>query len=388
MDKMQKTICSVITVLVLFVMGVFFLCNIINFLKITKNQLQATEGLNVNFTTIEDEFRENVFARNQLVDTYGMVQRMLGHNIVGNFEYVADDYGILHMINDYSPYDVDYFLQEMGELQKYLREKDIPLIYVQAPNREVINQGTAIDEFNLDEETMDEVVEGLKELGISVLDIRENLLKDDNRKFELTDLYFHTDLHMQTDAEIWMAAQVAEYLAQTEGIMISNEVYLLDFSNYEKYSYDFLGNYGRTNGRKFVKLDVFDIYHPIFPTLLSYEVPGDPTTYREGPFVEILMYGYESLSYDEYIYWVTNFMKFTLPYYSITNQYQEDVNILVITDSIAYRGLSYLSLTAHKITILDPRFFNGTDYLEMALEDEYDVVLVWQGNYLIGNEII
>ncbi|MEG0961853.1 MAG: hypothetical protein RSF88_03180 [Lachnospiraceae bacterium] len=383
--KVIRKIKTMLTIFVLICLGMLCLLNIRNFISIfdkqvTKESLQGDKNV---FSDVENTFRESAAYKNNLVDMYGMYHKIMDHTIVGNFEYVADKYGILHMINDYKGYETENFIQEMEKLKAYTEKREIPLLYVQAPNREIANNQGPITDFNIDDETMDTVVNSLQDINISVLDIRKKLLEQE-RKFELTDLYFHTDLHMQTDAEIWMANQVAQYLAKEMNINISNPSYLEDMSNYTKKSYEFSGNYERTNGKKFVENDIFDIYHPKFETSFIYEIPGTEGSTKMGNFEEVLMHGYEEQPHDEYTYWVTDYMNFGIPYYTYTNKNQNNVKLLVITDSIAYRALSYLSLTTQQITILDPRFYDGTDYTKIALENDYDAVLVWQGNYLIG----
>lgn len=384
-DVVSKKIKTILTIIVLTCLSVFCVLNIYNFLSISKQKITSQEestSKNV-FSDIENTFRENVKYRNSLVNMYGIYQKAIGHTVVGNFEYVADEYGILHMINNYTPYQAENFIEEMKELKAYTEEKNVPLIYVQAPNREIVNEGSAVTEFNLDDETMNTVVQALKDDGISVLDIRKKLLEED-RTFDLSELFYHTDLHMQTDAEIWMADQVAQYLEENLNIALPDKKYLEDMSHYTKKSYEFVGNYGRTYGKYFVDSDSFDIYHPDFETSYSYSEDGNEAANKTGSFEEILMNGYEDQLHDEYTYWVTDYMHFMTPKYTYVNNNQEDVKLLVITDSMAYRGMSYLSLATHQITIADPRFFNGNDYIRQALEEEYDAVIVLQGNYLIG----
>lgn len=388
-DMINRKIKSVLAIFVFICLGIFCLRNIYSFLSISKQKItsqEAKQSANV-FSDIEDAFRENVAYRDKLVDFYGIYQKAIDHMVVGNFEFVADDDGVLHMINNYTPYQTENFIQEMKELKAYTEEKEVPLLYVQAPNREIANGDSSIAEFNLDDETMDTVVTALKDENIPVLDIREKLLEED-RNFELSDLFLHTDLHMQTDSEIWMADQVAKYLKDQMGLPINNMEYLEDMSLYTKKSYEMVGNYGRTYGKYFVNSDTFDIYHPNFDTSYEYYIPDIEGSNLTGSFDEVLMNGYENKSYDEYTYWVTDYMHFTVPYYTYINNNQENGKLLVITDSMAYRGLSYLSLTTKQITILDPRFFGEVDYVKLAMQEEYDAVIVLQGNYLIGVPLI
>ena len=43
------------------------------------------------------------------------------------------------------------------------------------------------------------------------------------------------------------------------------------------------------------------------------------------------------------------------------------------------RAQTFLALNAAHVTVLDPRYFNGTDYLSMCLKDSgnpYDAVII------------
>lgn len=389
MEHLEKKIKSIFTIIVMCVLAILSVWNLPVFESVAKEKINENSENSVKniVTNIENRFRENVKYHNQLVNVYGIYQKAIGHTIVGNFEYVADKKGVLHMINNYTPYDTETFLDGMEKLKTCTDEKGIPMFFVQAPNREIANEEDAIKDFNLDDETMDTITAALRNKGISVLDLREKLLTE-GRSFELSDLYFHTDLHMQTDAEIWMLQQVVEYLESEYNIEIKDKKYLTDMSYFTKKSYEFLGNYGRTYGEYFVKSDMFDIYHPNFETSYNFVAVGDESAAKSGTFEDVVMNGYENSEYGKYTYWVTDYMQFMRPVYSYINNYQDDVKLLFVTDSIAYRGIAQLSLATSKITIADPRFFGETDYLKNALEEQYDAVIVIQGNFMLGVPLI
>lgn len=386
---MTNKIKTVFTMMVLGCLGIFCALNVYKFVSISMDKLEnrETEPVKSVFSDIENTFREEVRGRRKLVDLYGLWQKTIDHMVVGNFEFVADN-GTLHMINDHQPWSADKFLGEMTKLKEEADAAGIPLVYVQAPNREMADNNATVTEFNIDNEMMDTVVWDLFCKGIPVLDIREEL-KTKEHDFPLSDLFFHTDMHMSTDAEIWMAARLAEFLeAQPWGIRFSNKEYLNDMSYFTKKSYEFLGNFGRTNGKYFVGLDTFDLYHPDFPTLYSFYIGGDEASAAQGSYEGAVMNDFESKPIDDYTYWVMDYMHFSCPSYTYVNHNQDGPNILFITDSMAYRGIAHMSLTSHKTTILDPRFFNGEDYIRDELAKDYDVVVVLQETYLMGETFL
>ena len=95
---------------------------------------------------------------------------------------------------------------------------------------------------------------------------------------------------------------------------------------------------------------------------------------------DVCLNGYENSPQNEYTYWVTDYLRFQCPYYVIDNKDVSDgPEICLITDSIGYRTISLMSLTCSKITIIDPRFFGGTDYIMKAFsEHKFDAVVVYE----------
>ncbi len=393
MKKSKKIIQCCFAVGILAVMVTLCILNINRFHDILMEHLsdmrQNTEAeYKETFASIEQDFQENVRGKRNMVNVYGLYQKAIDHMIIDNFEYVADDYGIIHMINDKEDESIDHFVGEMEELQQCADKRQIPLVYVQAPNREIVNKGSVIEKFNTDDNVTSQIVSRLDKKGISTLDLRTQLQNAEESGIRLEDLYLHTDLHMQTDAEIWMGNQLAQYLQDNLSITIANKEYLSDMSLYDKKTYPMLGNYGRGVGEYFVGLDEFDIYYPKFDTDLEFCIPGKEERSKQGKFEQAVMNRYEQMPYDDYTYWVTNFGAFTEPYYKYTNHKQEETKLLIISDSIPYRAFSYLLLTVHEIDILDSRYFNGTDYLSMVLEEDYDAIIVWQERYLIDTDIV
>lgn len=385
---MRKKMKTCFALIVISILAMLCLANLKQFLVLFEQK--RVEGIedSSDFAEIESMFRENISGRNILVNTYGAYQKAIKHSIVGNFEYVADEYGILHMINDKSNTDVKNFTKGLVKLKNYADEKELPFVYVQAPNREIVNENNAaIREFNVDDILETRIIEELQNEEISVLDLRTQLQVSE-RTFELTDLFLHTDLHMKTDAEIWMADQLAEYLDDKFDIKLNNPEYLSDMTYFDKKTYQMVGNYARTYGEYFVGSDDFDIYHPRFETSFQYYIPGKEESYKNGNFDNVVLNGYEDIEYNQYTYWVTNYGHFMEPYYTYINNNQSSGKFLIITDSIAYRAISQLLLTTQKITVLDPRFFGDTDYVKIALQDDYDAVIVWQGCYLLDAPFI
>lgn len=396
MIKAERLTRDIFAVILLIFMAVFGLKNIMFFVdSLRQNRLEYAAENNKKtkemLSEVESDYREQFWHKKELVDIYGIYQKVLQRHMVGNFEYIADENGVLHMINYDEHPNVEGLMQEIIELKSIVDEKGIPMVYVQAPNREMCSGGEDIIEFTNNKDIEDQQVDILKVAGVNVLDLRYRILESD-LGFDISDTYLHTDLHLGTDAEIWSANEVATYLDEELGVTLANQQYLQDKSLYDKKTYRMLGNYGRTNGTKFVSEDTFDIYHPLTETSFTYYVPGDEAGKTIGSFDEIMLNGYEN---DEanldnpYVYWVTDFMHFMVPYYRYeNNNCMDGKDLLIISDSIAYRSMTYMMMCCKSITILDPRWFGDVDYLSLAMKDDYDAVIVWQGTFLLGSSYI
>jgi hypothetical protein len=379
-NTLRKKMNTVIAILTIIIIGGFSLLNAKQFeANVFRNIISADSNtIKTVLNSSESNFQTNFVYKNRLIDIYGIAQNVLQKNIIGNFEYVSDDNGIIHAIKE-TPYNTDRFIGIMEKLSNRINALKMPFIYVQGLNREVVKSDENI--FNIDNDTMTELVAKMDKKGINTFDIREDI-KNKELSFDLKNAFLHTDLHMQTDAEIWAAKSIANHLQEKYNLKFSNLEYLSDMSNYEKQSFKMIGNYARLVGNYYVEKDSFDQYIPKFETSYTVNLLAKNMKF-DGDFESVIMNGYEKGAITEYTYWVTNYLRYGEPLYRITNNKNPNgPKLLIVTDSIGYRTLSYLSLTASEITVLDPRFFGGIDFVEIALKDKYDAALVYQGTFL------
>lgn len=387
MKKVSVIIQSIVSVLLVVLIAIMFFINVGRFVLIYNNSTNGIELSQYKQTLqqVEGEFQRDIKYKEKFIDLYGYYKRITGQNIVGNFEYIADDDGVLHMINDKTQENVELTIQQIMQLDSLAKQKEIPFVYIQGPNREIASKGKAWNYLNHDNAVMSQIVSCLVANDVDVIDLRELFENSKDATIDLEEIFFHTDLHMQTDAEIWASKQVANYLKNEKNLDLTDLEIIYDLNNYKKETYEFIGNYGRNNGALFVGTDKFDIYHPKFETDLSFynNVSGEE---KSGTFEDVLLNGQENCKYDLYTYWITNYLQFQQPSYTIKNNNCTDgVKILIVTDSIAYRSISHLALAAGETTIVDPRFFNGNNYLlDEINKEKYDLVLVWQATFLDG----
>lgn len=389
MDKKKYSFAEKIeiatVIMVLFVILFFAVTNISNIFNNTKTAFANSENTTMGkvIKQIEKGYKNDFTFKTEFVDIFNELQYLAGKQIMGGMSYVMDEKGIMHKFETEN-IEVDHFCSDMDKLKSQLDELEVPLVYVQAANREALIENELINRMVYDDFVADELIEGVKKCGISVLDMREVFSEFD--EVAKQNVFFKSDLHMTTDAEIFQGYVLSDYLESYYGIYFPNKEYLSDMSNYDKETYQFVGSLSRDIGTKNEVIDKFDLYYPRFDTDISInDNTGGP--FFRGRFSEILMHAYEKNNPDRYTYWITNYLWFGAPYYTITNNICDGPKMLFITDSLGYRSLAYLALTSGEITILDPRFYDGNDYTTKALQGEYDVVIVLQQSRLCGYEM-
>ncbi|MDE6995808.1 MAG: hypothetical protein K2P41_15545, partial [Lachnospiraceae bacterium] len=95
-----------------------------------------------NASEIETQLKERMAGRQDLVDLYGVSLRVLGKNMVGNFEFIKDERGIVQMVQNLP--ENDLFEQSVIALHNRLEQEGTHLIYLEAPNK--------VDGFQLSEQ--------------------------------------------------------------------------------------------------------------------------------------------------------------------------------------------------------------------------------------------
>ena len=126
---MKKSYCVLSVLLFSLVLAVAFFLNIV---PVVKQVVAGTpsEGIRVQ---IESYLAENIYGKKAFTEVYGMTHQLLALDVLGPFEYVRDDAGIMQYIEP--AFDPAPFLDSMKELKCVLNQKGIPLLFVELPDR-------------------------------------------------------------------------------------------------------------------------------------------------------------------------------------------------------------------------------------------------------------
>lgn len=362
--RKSNYIISILFLLFIFAVGGY---NMKRVLPGVLNNIKNDPAYRENFNTrIEDDYRQSFVKRSTFIDGYGIVQKAMQRNVIGNIEFIREK-DIMSAAGRYAP--SEQFLTEMQSLKDYLDEKEIPLLYVQMPVREDYDESVPLEIAN-ERVVFAEYRRRLGDMGVEMLTGNELL-----GETKLQDFYFKTDIHPKTSGEIQVANKIAEKLEEAFDIQI-NDLIQEDDPRFIKKSYAFDGNLVKSAGKYYIGADTFEEYVPMEQPHYNVENYCAGVS-QQGNFEEVIMNdGMRS-------YLVTSYLRYGCSYYNVNNMDSDGPNLLIICDSYAYRTISYLSLQCQNITIIDPRFYGQGEGnpIPNAIESrDYDCVIYLHGD--------
>ena len=321
--------------------------------------------------------KDNFKFRSAFIDIYGLTKKMLGENIIGKYEYVKDETGIMQHIISAENYDKSNYVTSMKNFLAMLREKNIPCIDVNLPDRG--QNFSAADEFEYNCKRYRDVEDKIISLGIDEFNVQERLI--DTGIIAHTDFFLHTDIHLTSNAEFLMAKYLTEYLSEKYSISFPNSDIVYDAAMYDWQNHDFCGNFCGSSGKKYTDIDNFQTFVPKFETEMKLILPDGNV--RQGDFIDVMINQYT----EDSSYWITNYGQWPTLYYTYENlRYPNAPKLLVLADSMFMRSNTFLALNAARLTVLDPRYINGNEYvINCSLDDDYDAVIICHTDYFHNN---
>lgn len=350
---------------------------------IFENTRRANNNIQDFSPNINKVLKEGFWNKNAIINFYGLGERFLGRRASNDRIYYRDSSNIMHI--DRGIHDFTSFYKDNAWLSNYCKEKNIPYLVVQVPEK-----GQYGDEYSkkMDKECTTNYIEKLRTDVFSNDDLYIDsfeLFKKHN--LEDKNIFFKSDFHCTTLAELTELEEIIKVL-QSKGVNFYNSQNVLDFENsnlYEKTTRNFVGNLSNQYGKFYVGVDDFVFYIPKFETNMQ-RINKEGKVYKSGDFRNSMLNG---LLEDgkNWKYFVTDFLNWPEPYYEINNNLAEHApSILVFIDSQSMRAVTYLSLMCNNVTVLDPRYFNeDNNYFDKIKNNVYDAVItfatcdLWRG---------
>lgn len=269
--------------------------------------------------------------------------------------------------------DVSEAAGNLVNFSAFLRNEDIPFLYVQYPCKTS----------NMDEEELpkgytdyadtnvDDFLEILNQNDIEYLDLREEIAQTGQNIFSL---FFRTDHHWKVETGLWATGVIAKKM-NVFGMEIDTSVFASERYQATTYKGTFLGSYGRRVSMGLITPDDLTVLQPVFETeLMMYN--HDKDIKRTGNFYQTcldlqMLYPHPSYHLNSY----ATFMWGDEALIQVENYLTEnDKSILIIKDSFANVVSPFLSLGVKNVDIIDLRYFRGS--LESYIkENRPDMVL-------------
>lgn len=352
--------------LIIFLLGIFYV--FANF--IVKTADAYTSGEAPEYADAEEAVEDSFPQKAGVREFYGLVNRVLSPNEIDRT--VKDKDGYLRQIVMYD-YDAERAIEKVAELRDVCAERGTGFAYVSFPSKSDGTDVGAVYGIDSNSESLRaELQNGLRDNGIDVLDIREEM---EYSGLEGKDIFYKTDHHWTTKAGLFAAEQMARFLKE-KGYNASPENLAGEKFTYNDYPNSWFGETGRKYSLKWVgALDDFTVIRPNYETSFDYSVPGSFDT--SGDFS---IFVYEGLINSEYnLYDVSlhySYMSFAGQVNLIrNNNLPEGVKVLIVNDSFSMVNAPFLALGCGEVDLWDVRS-NPESLYEHIKNSDYDIVMV------------
>ena len=299
------------------------------------------------------------------IQLYGEVQKLSGRTVVEDadprYSVVKLTDGTLTFVNDQA-LDVSGHGRSVVRLSRALEKRDIPLLYVQAPQK--LQSGDprlpdGVSDYGND--YADQILAVLEEQGVAALDLRETLAACGR---DWSSLFFRTDHHWTPEAGFLACQTIAETLRRDYGFTIPGKYTDERFFTRTFYSDYFLGSQGKRVGSLYAGVDDIELWVPTFHTNFTYSIPIYDME-RTGPFEESLLFP-ERVEERDYFGGnpYTLYAGGDYPMGRIYNEvHPEGKRILLLRDSYACALTPFLALSCGELITIDLRYFHDGVFL-------------------------
>lgn len=321
---------------------------------------------------IEKHYLEDVFFHDAFIDLNGLYARMVGKRVLN--ERVLLRNGMLAKSS--SKRDMGKYAGEIAGLNDFLSDNGIKFLYAQLPSK-IDLSGTLLPEGieSFQNENTDELLGGLAERGVNILDLRQEMSAD---SLQIEKYFYRTDHHWRPVGAFYAFQRISEELSE---IFPERKLDLsyTDLQKWERHSLEhwFLGSHGKRVGRFFAGTDELEWYTPRFPTHMSCAIlnhwdifKGDfsDANIREKYIEKRDYFGYNP--YDVYIGGDYSVVKHRNP------GAPNDLKVLILKDSFVLPLQAFFSTMFRELDVVDLRHLKAYGAAEYAAANRPDIVIM------------
>lgn len=361
---------------IIFLIIIFFICGA----TVWNNNhafIEIFSGGNLIAST-NQIYSENVAGSDFFIDLWSESQNVLSAQLLDDAEYgviIKDSKDNLHFPSNDT--NVEPYAQNTITFSNQLKEKNIPYLYIQAPNKDLKGYTDKIvSEYNFSNKNADEFLELLNENNINIFDLREEIIKDNlNRK----DLFYKTDHHWTTSTAFWAFTKIIDLLEKYDFTITSGD-YFKDINNYDIQIIEdcYLGSLGRRVGEAVAGLDNYIFIEPKFETdytifdgLAPGDLPAFSGDFRTAIVKEHILNNTDVTSNKHATYFEWDYGNLIIK----NNLIENDLKILLIKDSYSLPVAAFLSTCLKELHMIDMRDASTINLLDYVEANDIDMVI-------------
>lgn len=317
---------------------------------------------------VKTAYTSDVKLKTTYINLNGLFARATGRTVYNDVVTLKN--GMLALASD-KELDTESLAEPISAFNKYLNEKDIKFLYVQAPYKMDLKNEllpTGVEDYS--NINADKMVDFLNEDNVNVLDLRTFISSDAG---SVEKYYYYTDHHWNSDGAFLAFQKISEEIFK---IFEETENYseFLDKNNWNKEIYEniFLGSLGKRVGQFFAGVDDVVTYKPSLKTDMSL-YNNKYLQYKTGDFEAVNIRKehlekdyFEKDPYSVYIGGGYPIIKHTNPNAS------SGLKLLIIKDSYTLPVQAFLSTVFSRIDVIDPRLITAysiSEYVECYKPD-------------------
>ncbi len=259
--KQNNTLFAVVFLVFIFMFGVIADKNLYRFKYY--GEADSNYEFGESSGDIQTEYAVNFPFKVRLVDFNGLIRRIAGQREMNGITKLNNGY-LTAISGTVSEDQINDIVNEVVKYANYCEERDIRVIYVQAPYK-VSKYDPQLPDGVTDShnESLDMLVERLEENGIETMDLRSLMHEDGIDQY---DMFYRTDHHYTTEGGFYAFQKISARISEDTGTTVDPK--LLNFDNYQidNYTKWHLGSSGQRTGSLFAGIDDYHLIYPKFET--------------------------------------------------------------------------------------------------------------------------
>ncbi|MFR7592426.1 MAG: alginate O-acetyltransferase AlgX-related protein [Longibaculum sp.] len=346
-----------------------------------------------SFQEIETLVNENLYQKKTFIESYGLIQESLDKKEFNNFEVIKGHDDMLYLSSlQFQERKTTQIIERMNKLQKVVKKQNGQLITLLPPDKYIEGKSSPLSgyPYSYNNETANQYINGLKKIGVPVLDYREYFQKT---SLPIEDIFYKTDHHWKIQSAFQATQELIDFLNQKDSLNLDSDHFYYDINNYNQMTYKncYIGSLGRKTGQIYSQAEDFTLIYPKFETNFTYDMDyyGNKT-HKEGRMEDALINLYYFSSYQndsngQYDLY-NSYLDYNCSYAKIVNKNNPNgLKVAFYKDSFSMPLITFFSHVCSEIDIIDPRFYDG-DIDEYFQKNTFDYVFVSISPDLISEE--